>query len=205
MLDKLQLGFLTIVEKLSTPIIILNTFGGIFSGIWLAILGEWGMIVRGIIFIVISSFGISIALMPSLLFVGPAAIAMEKGKKFLARLFGLLNLLYTVFLVAVWCLGIMWIFISSARIVSFIPTLIWSYGVALAPWMWLAQKDQQAGGNEYSMLTVFFAQISYIIAMIMLFFGATFGMVIIVFLIMMLICVVLQALTVFGEESNISF
>lgn len=198
--EKLQSGFLATLTGLSVPIQILNMLGGIISGLWLAILGEWGEIIRGIIFIMISGFGISIVLMPSLLFVGPAAMAIEKGKKLLGMFFGFLSVLYTVALMTVWCIWIMWLFISSATENSLIPMLIWSYGVALAPWMWLAQKDQQGRGNEFSIFTTFFAQISYILAMFMFFFGATLGTITITFGTIMLVGAILQILFAFGTD-----
>lgn len=72
--EKIQNSFVTTLAALSVPIMILNLLGGIISGIWLAILGEWGEIIRGIIFMVVSGIAISFALMPSLLFAAPAAI-----------------------------------------------------------------------------------------------------------------------------------
>ena len=176
--EKMQTGFVATFTALTVPIMILNLLGGIVSGIWLAILGEWGEIFRGILFMVISGFAISLALMPSLFFAIPAAKAIEKGKKILGMFFGSLSVLYTFALMTIWCLWIMWLFISSTTDNSLIPLLIWSSGVALAPWMWLAQKDQQVGGgNEYSMFTLFFAQISYILGMILFFLGATLGII----------------------------
>lgn len=203
--EKLQKGFVATLTSLIVPIMILNMFGGIISGIWLAILGEWGEIFRGIVFIVVSGFLISFALMPGLLFAGPAIVAMERGKKILGVFFGFLSVLYTYALITIWCIWIMRLFVSSATESSIIPLLIWSYGVALAPWMWLAQKDQQAGGNEFSIFATFFAQISYILAMIMFFLGATLGTIAITFGAIMLIATILQMTIVFGGEIRKSF
>jgi len=203
--EKLQSSFLATLTGLMVPIMILNILGGIISGIWLAILGEWGEIIRGIIFMVVSGFAISFALMPSLLFAGPAAIAIEKGKKILGIFFGSLSVLYTVALITVWCIWIMWLFVSSATENSLIPLLIWSYGVALAPWMWLAQKDQEGGGNEFSTFTTFFAQVAYILGMIMFFFGTTLGFVAIIFGVIMFIGTILQMAIAFGGEIKKSF
>ena len=180
-------------------------FGGIISGIWLAILGKWGDIIRGIVFIVTSGFLVSFALMPGLLFVGPAIIAMERGKRIGAVLFGSLSILYTAALITAWCICIMWLFMRSSSESSIIPSLIWSYGVALAPWMWLAQKDQQAGGNEFSIFTTLFAQISYIVAMIMFFLGATLGTIGVTFGVIMLIAAILQITIAFTGEIRKSF
>ena len=198
--EKMQIGFGAVLTSLTVPIMILNIFGGIISGIWLAILGEWGEIIRGIGFIVVSGFVISFVLMPGLLFAGPAVIAMERGKKILGAFLGFLGVLYTYALMT-----IMWLFVSSATESSIIPLLIWSYGVALAPWMWLAQKDQQGGGNEFSILATFFAQISYILAMIMFFLGATLGTIAITFGVIMLIAAILQMTIAFGGEIRKSF
>ncbi|HUU19256.1 MAG TPA: hypothetical protein VMW72_19050 [Sedimentisphaerales bacterium] len=203
--EKLQKGFIDTLTPLIFTIMILNMLGGIISGIWLAILGEWGEIIRGICFIVVSGFLISFALMPGFLFAGPALIAMEHGKKILGAFFGFLSVLYTAALITIWCIWIMWLFVSSATESSIIPLLIWSYGVALAPWMWLAQKDQQGGGNEFSIFTTFFAQISYIIAMIMFLLSVTLGTIAITFGVIMLIAAILQMTIAFGGEIQTSF
>ncbi len=203
--EKLQTSALATITALTVPVILLNLLGGIVSGTWLAILGEWGEIIRGIIFFVASGFAVSFALMPSLLFAGPAAIAMERGKKILGALFGSLSILYTVALITVWCIWVMWLFVSSAAESSLIPLLFWSYGVALGPWMWLAQKDQQGGGNEFSILTTFFAQAAYILGMIMFFFNATLGTIAVIFGIIMLSGAIFQMIIVFGGEMKKSF
>jgi len=203
--EKLQTGAIATITALTVPIMLLNLLGGIVSGIWLAILGEWGEIFRGILFMVVAGFAISIALMPSLLFAAPAAMAMERGKKFIGALLGSLSVLYTVALITVWCIWVMWLFVSSATESSLIPLLVWSYGVALGPWMWLAQKDQQGGGNEFSTLTTFFAQAAYILGMIMFFFGATLGTIAILFGIIMIAGAILQMIIAFGGEMKKSF
>lgn len=197
---------MTTLTALSVPIMFLNLLGGIISGIWLAILGEWGAIFSGIILIVVSGYAISFALMPSFfLFAAPAIIAMEKGKKLLGIFLGSLSVLYTIILITVWCIWIMRLFVSSANEGSLIPLLIWSYGVAFAPWMWLAQKDQQGGGNEYSIFTIFFAQVSYILGMGMFFLGSTLETITIIFGAIMLIGAVLQIFIAFGDEIKKSF
>lgn len=203
--EKIQNSFVATFTALTIPIMILNLLGGIISGIWLAILGEWGEIFRGIIFMVVAGFAISIVLMPSLLFAAPAAMAIEKGKKLLGMFLGSLSVLYTIGLMTVWCVWIMWLFVSSANDSSLIPLLIWSYGVALAPWMWLAQKDQQGGGNEFSMFSIFFAQISYILGMILFFLGATLGTIAVIFGTIMLFGGILQVFIAFGGEIKKSF
>lgn len=177
---------------LSVPLAILNMLGGIVSGIWLAFLGEWGPILSGLGFMIFSGFVIGFALMPGMLFAGPAMMFLEKGKKIIGAFFGFLSVLYTIGLLTVWCLYILDKFTLLADGSSLIPMLIWSYGVAMAPWIFLAQKDQQGGGNEWSIFTTFFAEISYVIAMIMFYFDASFASIAITFGSIMLISGLIQ-------------
>lgn len=161
-------AFLTLII---IPIAILNGFGGIVSGIWLAVLGEWGSIGYGLLALVCSGFVIGIALIPSLLFAGPGFLLAEKGKMLFAYPLFLLSSLYVSAVVAVWCSGVLYYFTERATHESVIPTLIWSYGVAVGPFVWMAQKDSQGDGWNGSIATTVFAQIGYIVMVLMALFS----------------------------------
>jgi hypothetical protein len=75
-------ALMALITALSIPLMILNMLGGIVSGIWLAILGEWGAVGTGILFFFVSTWLLGFALMPSLLFAAPAAYCAKKGKTF---------------------------------------------------------------------------------------------------------------------------
>jgi hypothetical protein len=81
--------------------------GGIVSGIWLAILGEWGPIGIGILALFISGFVVSILLMPGALLALPGAFFAERGWTPLFWLFALVSNFYIAALIAVWCAAIM--------------------------------------------------------------------------------------------------
>jgi len=160
-----------LIAALSIPLIILNMLGGVVSGLWLAILGEWGVIGRGLLFFFTSTFLIGFALMPSLLLVAPAAYFMERGKSIGLILFGGLSSVYTLGLVTVWCCGILYLFVKDATAASLIPRLIWSYGVATGPWAYMASKEQtNDGGGFASAMSTFLAQVAYIVIMIVIIF-----------------------------------
>lgn len=80
-LQKTTTALVASFGALSVPLAILNMLGGIVSGIWLAFLGEWDPILSGLGFMIFSGFVIGFALMPGLLFAGPAMMFLEKGKK----------------------------------------------------------------------------------------------------------------------------
>lgn len=166
---KTLIGFIT---ALAVPIAFLNMIGGIGSGIWLAILGEWWTIVSGLLFFFISTFALSIIIMPSMLLSAPAAYWAEKGKTFGMLCFGALSNLYIIVVITVWCCGILYIFVKDATSISLIPKLIWSYGVATGPWAYMASKDQQGGEGFASMLSTFLAELAYVVIMLLVIFSS---------------------------------
>lgn len=161
----------------------LNMLGGIVSGIWLAFLGEWRAIGLGILGMFVSHFAITIALLPSLALSGATIAAANRRSRAGMLAFSGLNNLYIAALMTTWCLWIMSIFMSRADARSWIPMLVWSYGVAMGPWSYMASKDAQGGGGDASVATVFFAQLAYLVLMVMVSVaqlglvvaGATFG------------------------------
>lgn len=194
-----------LVLVLMAPLMLLNFFGGIGSGIWLAALGEWWAIGYGLLGL-LSHFLLGIIMVPSLLFAGPAVLLVGKGKIFLAIPFLLLSQLYTYAVITAWAMFVFYFFMSEASRDTFWPLLIWSYGVALGPWMYMAQKEQQGGTGDGSVMTTFFAQVAYIIVALVVIFGsATLIDLAAIFGAIMLIGMLIQtgiALTVLKEEKR---
>ncbi|MDD5055362.1 MAG: hypothetical protein PHZ00_03785 [Candidatus Peribacteraceae bacterium] len=175
------------------PIMLLNVFGGIISGIWLAILGEWNIILLSIVLFFASTFTISIALMPSMLLIAPAAVLLQRGNK-LWLFFGALNLLYTFVVIIIWCMWILNTYVNAANDRSLLPILIWSYGTALGPWLYFASKERD---NSSTMFTTFIVALSYIVAMIMMWFGVSIQNVIVTFTAIVLVSGIFQLLALF--------
>jgi len=149
-----------ILALLLGPIMLLNIFGGIVSGIWLAVLGMWNPIFIGLIALIGSSFLLSFALMPGILLVIPAAKFAENKRYFVMGVFVFAGALYTYSIIAMWCHEVMWVFVQKATSMgSLVPLLLWSYGVAIGPLSFMASKEED---NEFSAFLVFFAALSYI-------------------------------------------
>jgi len=186
-------SFLAIASVLLVPIFVLNVLGDIVAGIWLAILRDWEALWIGILAIFASHFPLSLLLMVGMIFALPAQYFINKKNKSGILICSFLSLSYTLALITIWSLMVLWFFISSATSQNLIPRLIWSYGTAMSPWMFFAQKDQQGGGNEYSMISLFFAEIAYISAMVMiLFLKATMINILSVFGIVMGVCLIIE-------------
>lgn len=151
-----------IIMVLMIPLIALNMLGGIGSGIWLAILGEWWAIGYGLLGIFGSAFVLSFVLMPGVAFAGPAAMLAERGKTILALPFLFLSGLYTYAVVTVWCVLVFYFFMRHANHTNLWPLLIWSFGVATAPWSYMASKEAQGGSGAGSAFATFFCQVAYV-------------------------------------------
>ena len=186
-------AFSKFAAALAVPLGLLNMLGGIIAGIWLAVLGKWGIIGYGVAALFVSGFGLGIAMMPGLLFAAPAAVLHEKGNKLGFYFFGFLGALYTVAVLTAWCIAVLYFFARQADSGSIIPILLWSYGVATGPIGWLAQKEAQGGGGEGAMISTFFAQVAYVIVIFaVLFLSVSLADVIILFGAIMVVGLVFQ-------------
>jgi hypothetical protein len=176
------------------PLMILNLVGGIVAAVWLAILGDWVVFGIGIAIAILGSWIIKITLVPARILFGAPGIALaNRGKNGGALLFGLLNAIYTSALICAWCLSVFYLMTTITRSDSIIPLTLFAYGCSTAPWAYLSQKDQQAGGNEYSNLLVLFAEIAFVIAgFIKVITNIEFRKLLIIFSCIMAVAVVLQ-------------
>jgi hypothetical protein len=143
------------------PLSLLNIFGGVVSGVWLAILGEWGVIGTGVLALFVSGMALGLAMMPGLIFSLPAAAMLERGNKIGGYIFTFLSLIYTYGLLIVWSVVVLIHFTDQATDSSLIPILIWSYGVATGPISFLASKDAQSGSDS-SALPTLLLQVAYL-------------------------------------------
>jgi hypothetical protein len=160
----------TLLAILVAPLGLLNVFGDVVSGVWLAILGEWWAIGYGFAALATSTYLLSFAMMPGLLFASPGVALVERGRTLLALPFLFLNELYTCAVISIWCLFAFVLFMSRATHSSFWPLLIWSHGVAVGPWQYLAYQDAR-GGNEFSAFTAILAQVAYVVMALALILG----------------------------------
>lgn len=182
-----------LAAALTVPLGLLNMLGGIVAGIWLAILGEWGIIGYGLVALFVSGLGLGLAMAPGLLFAAPAAALHEKGNKLGFYFFGFLGALYTVLVLTAWCIAVLYFFVRQADTSSIIPVLLWSYGVATGPIAWMAQKEAQGGGGEGAMISTFFAQVGYVLVILaVLFFRVSVVDVAILFGAVMIIGLIFQ-------------
>lgn len=167
---------------------VFNVVGEIGATIWLAILGDWLVIAIGLAFAFLGNWLINPAiLLGSLLFGMPSIFFEKKGNNALVIILVCLNELYLVILITLWCMGILYLLPVVSKGSAIVPLTLFAYSSATSAWAFLAQKDQQAGKSE-STIMVFFIQISLIIVVIIrILFDPQFLVLFIAFLIPMFI------------------
>jgi len=142
---------------------ILNFFGGIVGGVWLAYLGEWRAIGAGILIAICAPLPLGLAMTPGgLLFGSIAASFLGKGRALIALPFVLCAQIYLQAVIGAWFLFVFWYFRGFVHATNVWPMLFWIYSTAVAPLSYMAQKEVQAGGGDGEAITLFFAQLALV-------------------------------------------
>jgi hypothetical protein len=152
------------VKFLSTPLLLLNAFGGILSGVWLIFLGRWEELGYGIVIIIVGVLLIGLWMSPGLIFAAPALYFKKKGNRVGLSVSAFLSVAYTMLVITVWGSVVLSFFLRRAdSLVASIPLFMWSYGVAMGPLAFLAKHEN---GNKYTMCSFYFAQVAYFLVIL---------------------------------------
>lgn len=155
-----------IVALLSLPIMVLNLLGALVGGIWLAVSGEWSLVVFGLTAILFGHFVVSILLAPSMILVVPLSWAASRGHVALMAIMAIPSVLWTYLVLAGWCLGCFFFCLQNGDEGTLVPRLLWAYAIATGPWTYLASQESRADPNTPALTTAFFAQVGCIAMMI---------------------------------------
>ena len=158
------------------PLMILSVLAGIGAMAWLAYLDQWIVLGIGAALLLLAIFALALALMPAIVLAAPAEALYEKGWRIPGLLFGGLALLYVYLLITAWCVAILWY--AMARIPAAspivpalaspsVPTLMWAYAVAIAPWAYIASKEDRLDSS----VTFFFCQLGCLAMELLIFLG----------------------------------
>jgi len=181
------------VNALLVPILLLDFLGGIIGFIWLATMGEWGIIIGGIIYMVIGAFVVSLLLIPSLILVAPIAYFAKKENIVGIAFFGLLSVSYVAVIIYFTCA---WIFQAYTGSIpagnSILPYLLWSYSIATAPWAYMASKEDKEATGTF--MALFFSKLGLACVVVLTgFFGVALSTSLGVFAFLMFIEVLVAA------------
>lgn len=184
---------------LSFPIILLNLLGGVVSFVWLAIAGEWSLIIYGIIASVAVYYVFLIVSSPAM---GLQFLSMKiyerdnKLLKFISYPLALVADIYLTILTIIW---VYLVFYYSYTLIDTFdiqsvetPVLIWAYSISIGFLNYLARHDSLETYSA-SFVTSFSASIGAIYIVIsMLFFDYSLPQTLFVFIIIMLVSLIIN-------------
>lgn len=160
---------------LAPVIAVVNFAGGIVGGIWAAVNGDWWAIGYAFIGLVVSHWVISLLLVPGFAIGAAGAAAMQRGRIGVGRAVFAVSSLYQVSLMTAWALFVTTAFLGHSRNSALFPMVLLAYGASVAPWAYLASKDQQAG-NEHAGISVFLFQTGVFVGCALLLFNPDNGL-----------------------------
>jgi hypothetical protein len=195
----------SVLTALSPVLMLLNMFGAVIAGIWLAVLGKWSVIGWGILGLIISPTVLTVALIPSFGLGLGAFWAAKRHSRVGLLGAGFVGFLYVALIMTAWSIAVMLFFIARADHRSWIPVLLWSYSAATGPWAYMASHDSQNSEYSASAMAVIFAQLGYVAMMALLAFAhPTILDLLLSFAVPVLFCVFIQtriAALLTGEPS----
>ena len=156
-------AFRALLAVISIPFMLLNAFGGIVAGIWLAFLGQWPAIFLGLGIFLIGSFAVSLLLAPGTLLMGAAAVALDRRNKLAGWPLLLMASAWTYAVIIAWEVVIFNVFGGHVTSRNIIPMWLWSYGAATGVWSYLASRAARSGDGDASLVAAFCAQVAYVV------------------------------------------
>jgi hypothetical protein len=159
-----------IVIVISICIVVLNVFGGVLSGIWLAVKGEWGFIIGGIIAAALMPSGFSIASLPVLGLCLVLAFAGDPPPRWAVATIGFVAALWIAALVLGWTLLVFIAYMQHADAGLTVPLLLWGYSVTMSPLVYIARHEHKYVEGTY--IHVLSAMLSYLVLTALFLAGA---------------------------------
>ena len=131
---------------------ILNFSSGFISGIWLMFLGQWKMLVMGLIVAFVMPIIYSILGMLSI-GLAPVVTKLIEKKKKTGIILGMAASIYEKFLLFIWLVYVFNLFVVDGYSsgIFIVPLLLWGYTVVLSPLNYMGQHE----GSNVGMGTTF--------------------------------------------------
>jgi hypothetical protein len=187
----------------STPLLFLNSFGGIIAFIWLMFAGEWTLIGYGVLGLLFSAFALSVPFLLS----GAIAIAgikIYQKIKILGYPFFLLAVLVNILTIIFW-VGYVYQFAinNSNNSTSIFAVMLWAYCVSVGPIQYMASKEGRE--NTASLILTFFTSLGC--AWITLshgLFGINIAASYVGFFVLMFVCTLIQFIISLTFKANLT-
>lgn len=142
-------------------------FGGVFSGIWLLIIGQGKYVGIGLVVAILMPMVYTILTLPTFWLI-PVVCKMVESKNIFGLIIGIIISIYEKALLYLWLVYVFNLFFISNNLtgVAIIPLVLWGFTVVNAPLSYMTKKggdDQGIGTVSGSIATV----VGYILLIIL--------------------------------------
>jgi len=197
----MKLSLINSIMSFQANMLLINLVLGIVVVIWLLIIGQWVTILLGLALLAISNIAFMFLIM------GPLGLLMiysdklkEKGSMFSFRCTAALSIGLLNFGVLIWCFLCYHLLTMNSSYLAIIPSLLWSYCVAIVPVNFTTVKSYTPGDSYMGSLTPTFANLAYIIMIaILLLISESEIIALGSFLGIMYICAMVEFIIIFFE------
>ena len=151
--------FIKFINASLIPVMVLNIGAAIVGGIWLLILGEWRLVLLGVIVAAVMPWIYSLLMIVTMPFMSLIVHLQEKRKKFLFILVGWINMLITH---AVHFFYVLAIFLLAVNygVDNPMPYLLLGWMVAVGPFQYMARAESSNSLGTF--MGMYLVQISYL-------------------------------------------
>lgn len=150
---------------------------GLAASIWLAIEGEWRMILGGFALAFIMPWAYIVLSLPSMAGLGIMVELGDQGRDKTAVTIGFVTTLYDSAIVIAWALFVFCVFSTRARPDVTLPAIALGYATAMAPLAYMGSKEKE--GEIGSVLGCMASELAYIVFVLLYAFGVgLWGMVV---------------------------
>ena len=159
--------FTGLMAVFAIPLMFLNMFGGIVSGVWLLVIGRWHEFLLGLVVLFGGTFLIGFVLIPSMGMAVSSAALMRSGRNWTGLLFGIAGSAWTYLIMFIWCL---FTFVTMTKNPdgNMFPLALWGYANAVGPWSYMASKDGRDSGSGIAVFGAQLGSLAMIVAAVFL-------------------------------------
>lgn len=167
-----KIGEATLASIISI-ISVLNIGSWLVGAIWLAILGEWRLLLYGLLLSIAMPYVYSLVIIPQMLLAAWLAMAFEKKQKLLVRILAFVSTIYQYAVLMFWVLYVFEMFLNHYPEINMIPLILYGYSTMSAPLVSMGSKEGPGATGTY--LAIFIAEASYLLILALSLLGFSRG------------------------------
>ena len=154
-------------------IMVLNIGSWLVGAIWLAIIGEWGLLLYGLGLSIVMPYAYSFALIPTMLVMTWMSHAIEKNQKTLAKVLIIVSTIYQYAILMFWVLYVFEWSLGYYPEVNMIPLILYGYATMTGPLTYMGQKEGPNATGTY--MAIFIAEVAYLLILVLTLLGFSRG------------------------------